>query len=94
MVLRPLYDTSMGINQVYMTWKYIWKYIIKIKIHSSCEIEYFVETHLCKLCVILRYMWYHAYGCTFFFCVMAVCLAICFVCMVVNCCSGTYQVYA
>ena len=29
-------------------------YILKIKIHSSCEIEYFVETHLCKLCVILR----------------------------------------
>ena len=27
---------------------------IKIKIHSSCEMEYFVETHLCKLCVILR----------------------------------------
>ena len=27
---------------------------IKIKIHSICEIEYFVETHLCKLCVILR----------------------------------------
>ena len=28
--------------------------IIKIKIHSSCcEIEDFVETHLCKLCVIL-----------------------------------------
>ena len=27
---------------------------MKIKIHSSCEIEYFVETHLCKLCVILR----------------------------------------
>ena len=26
----------------------------KIKIHSSCEIEDFVETHLCKLCVILR----------------------------------------
>ena len=26
--------------------------IIKIKIHSSCEIEYFVETHLCNLCVI------------------------------------------
>ena len=25
----------------------------KMKIHSSCEIEYFVETHLCKLCVIL-----------------------------------------
>ena len=32
----------------------ILKYIIKIKIHSSCEIEDFVETHLCKLCVILR----------------------------------------
>ena len=30
------------------------RYIIKIKIHSSGEIEYFVETHLCKLCVILR----------------------------------------
>ena len=30
------------------------RYNIKIKIHSSCEIEYFVETHLCKLCVILR----------------------------------------
>ena len=29
-------------------------YIMKIKKHSSCEIEYFVETHLCKLCVILR----------------------------------------
>ena len=27
--------------------------IIKIKIHSSCEIEDFVETHLCKLCVTL-----------------------------------------
>ena len=31
-----------------------WYDIIKIKIHSSCEIEDFVETHLCKLCVILR----------------------------------------
>ena len=30
------------------------EYIIKIKIHASCEIEGFVETHLCKLCVILR----------------------------------------
>ena len=25
-----------------------------MKIHSSCEIEDFVEIHLCKLCVILR----------------------------------------
>ena len=33
---------------------YVYIYIIKIKIHSSCEIEDFVETHLCKLCVILR----------------------------------------
>ena len=32
----------------------IYIYIIKMKIHSSCEIEDFVETHLCKLCVILR----------------------------------------
>ena len=29
-------------------------HIIKIKIHSSCDIEDFVETHICKLCVILR----------------------------------------
>ena len=29
-------------------------YIIKIEIQSSCEIEDFVETHLCKLCVTLR----------------------------------------
>ena len=27
---------------------------IKLKMRSSCEIEYFVETHLRKLCVILR----------------------------------------
>ena len=27
---------------------------IKINIHFGCEMEDFVETHLCKLCVILR----------------------------------------
>ena len=27
---------------------------VKILVHSSCEIEDFVETHLCKLSVILR----------------------------------------
>ena len=25
-------------------------YIVKMKIHSCCGIEYFVETHICKLC--------------------------------------------
>ena len=29
-------------------------YITKLEIHFSYEIEYFVEIHLCKLCVILR----------------------------------------
>ena len=29
-------------------------HLLKIKIHSSCEIEDSVETHLFKLCVILR----------------------------------------
>ena len=28
--------------------------ILQKEKHSSCEIENFVETHLCKLCVILR----------------------------------------
>ena len=32
--------------------KYV--FILKKKIHCSCEIEYFVESHLCKLCVVLR----------------------------------------
>ena len=29
-------------------------YSMKIKLHSSCDIEYFAETHICKLCVILK----------------------------------------
>ena len=28
--------------------------LLKMKIHSSCEIEDFVKNHLCKLCVIVR----------------------------------------
>ena len=32
--------------------------IIKIKIHFRCEIEDIVETHLCKLCVILHRAYY------------------------------------
>ena len=36
------------------TREYIHVYITKLKLHSSCEIEDFVEAHLCKLCGILR----------------------------------------
>ena len=32
-----------------------------MKIHSSCEIEDFVETHLCKLCVICHTSTRHAF---------------------------------
>ena len=32
--------------------------IIKIRKPSSCEIEYFVETHICKLCVLLAVRFY------------------------------------
>ena len=34
--------------------KIILYFIIKVKVHSSCEIEDFVETYLCKLCGILQ----------------------------------------
>ena len=34
-----------------MTREYI--YFLKINIHSSCEIEDFVDTHILKLCVVL-----------------------------------------
>ena len=41
---------------IYSLYLRYYAYFIKLKpkIHSSCEIEYFVETHLCLLCVILR----------------------------------------
>ena len=39
---------------MYRLWFIVSEYIIKVKLHSSCEIEDFVETHLCKLFVILR----------------------------------------
>ena len=41
-----------GYVRTYLPGPYM--YIIKKKKRSSCEIEYFVETHICKLCVILR----------------------------------------
>ena len=56
-LIFPTYPT--GISIYVYTYCYYW-YVIKTiyyknKIHSSsCEIEDFVETHLCKLCVILR----------------------------------------
>ena len=48
------------------------KYIyITTKIHSSCEIEGFVETHLCKLCAILRLHIYIFFILSGFFFVLA-----------------------
>ena len=40
-------------DQCYQAWHY-YKYTTKKNIRSSYEIEDFVETHLCKLYVILR----------------------------------------
>ena len=51
-VILPL--RQFGLDAVPRQIEHLSVYIIKIEIHSSCEIEYFVETHLCKLCVILR----------------------------------------
>ena len=42
-----------GRGSILLFTKYV-DYNIIITIHSSCEIEDFVETHLCKLCVILQ----------------------------------------
>ena len=58
-VLRPdligyLYVWPRYIFRLVYKLDYTSKNIIKIKIHFSCVIEDFVETHLCKLCVILR----------------------------------------
>ena len=48
-------STQIGVMYTYiMCGSPVHSYIMKIKIHSSCEIEDFVEIHLCKLCVILR----------------------------------------
>ena len=42
------------INYHYVHWYYSKHHMIeKVVIHSSCEIENFVETHRCKLCLIL-----------------------------------------
>ena len=44
--------------KVYTLWTVhvdYWVFLLqRMEIHSSCEIEDFVETHLCKLCVMLR----------------------------------------
>ena len=45
-------DTYSRVQPVPNRYRYITS--IKIQVHSSCKIEGFVETHLCKLCVILR----------------------------------------
>ena len=56
---HPPYTTRFSDNFLFATrnsrlFRHSYIFIIKIKIHSSCDIEDFVETHLCKLCVILR----------------------------------------
>ena len=50
---RPHHDAWFHVESIYQVGI---DYIIKIKIHSSCEIEYVVETHLCKLCDIYIYL--------------------------------------
>ena len=46
--------TPMSSEEVVRSWYNVADTLLKMKIHSSCEIEDFVEIHLCKLCVILR----------------------------------------
>ena len=48
------YDSDIHVARILHNKSACTTIIIKIKIHSSCKIEHFVETHLCKLCVILR----------------------------------------
>ena len=44
----------MAIEQILLLYGRLFDIYYKHKIHSSCEIEDFGGTHLCKLCVILR----------------------------------------
>ena len=53
LVVASVWDETVKTGKLFHTQKILSIYIITIKMHSSCEIEYFVETHLCKVCVIL-----------------------------------------
>ena len=45
---------SLSYSSVALQQRQATPFIMKMKIHSSCEIEDFAKIHLCKLCVILR----------------------------------------
>ena len=53
MSFGKIFDLTAG---VYFNFYNIYMYLVQYnkKKNSSCKIEFFVETHLCKLCVMLR----------------------------------------
>ena len=52
--MSPLANGPVDPGSIYHLASRAITYLLTMKIHSSCEIKDFVETHFCKLCVILR----------------------------------------